>query len=221
METNNLQYFLDAEEAFCKDHPDYGDYFWNEKMGEMDVVGSDDRLSFLMEKPFSEHSKLTAIGNEELYGLTDAECVVLLLFYGKYSVQFRDDYYYSGIPKLAHDLMDVLDSLISKAPQNKDKVLYRFCHHMDRVDMKIGDVVTFSYNLTCTNFDWHQDDRKNVYVITPLSEGKTKAHNLFEIYEHGDEKQVDFLRGTSFLVTKIEQTEKSKFKKIYLKEIEK
>lgn len=221
METNNLQYFLDAEEAFCKEHPDYGDYFWNEKSGEMDVVGSDDRLSFLMDKPFSEHSNLKAIGNEELYGLTDAERVVLLLFYGKYSAQFRDDYYYRGTPELAQDLMKVLDSLISKAPQNKDKVLYRFCHHMDRVDMKIGDVVTFLYNLTCTNFDWHQDDRKNVYVITPLSEGKTKAHNLFEIYEHGDEKQVDFLRGTSFLVTKIEQTEKSKFKKIYLKEIEK
>ena len=220
METKDFQYFLDSEKAFCEQHPDYGDYFWNENSGEMDVVGSDDRLSFLMEKPFSKYSKLKVIGNEDYYGLTDAERVILLLFYGKYSVQFRDDYYYRETPELARELMTVLDSLVSKAPQNKDKLLYRFCHHMDRVDMNIGDIVTFAYNLTCTNFDWHQDSFKNVYIITPLSGGKTKAHNLFEIYEHGDEKQVDFLRGTSFLVTKIEQTEETGFKKIYLKELE-
>ena len=85
--------------------------------------------------------------------------------------------------------------------------------------MKVGDVITFPYNLTCTNFDWHQDKDKNVYVITPLPDGNTKAHNLYEIYEHGDEKQVNFLRETSFKVTKIEKTKGSDFVKIHLEEI--
>lgn len=85
--------------------------------------------------------------------------------------------------------------------------------------MVVGEVVCFPYNLTCTNYDWHQEKDKDVYVITPLSNGKTKAHNLFEIYEHGDEKQVDFLRNTSFKVTKVEATEGTAFKKYYLSEL--
>ena len=44
-------------------------------------------------------------------------------------------------------------------------------------------------------------------------------HNLYEIYEHGDEKQVNFLRETSFKVTKIEKTKGSDYVKIHLEEI--
>lgn len=85
--------------------------------------------------------------------------------------------------------------------------------------MKVGDVVNFPYNLTCTNFDWNQAKYKDVYVITPLQNGKTIAHNLYEIFEHGDEKQIDFLRDTSFEVTKIEETEGTSYKLYYLSEV--
>lgn len=43
---------------------------------------------------------------------------------------------------------------------------------------------------------------------------------MFEICEHGGEKQVNFLRGTSFEVTQIEKREDSEFVKVHLKEIE-
>ena len=56
-------------------------------------------------------------------------------------------------------------------------------------------------------------------MITPLTNGKTKAHNLYEIYEHGKEKQVDFLRDTSFMVTKVEETKGTSYRKYYLKEL--
>lgn len=56
-------------------------------------------------------------------------------------------------------------------------------------------------------------------TITPLPNGKTRAHNLYEIYEHGDEKQVDFLRDTSFMVTKVEETKGTPYRKYYLKEL--
>lgn len=58
--------------------------------------------------------------------------------------------------------------------------------------MKVGETISFPYNLTCTNYDWKQAKFKNVYVITPLQDGNTKAHNLYDIYEHGQEKQIDF-----------------------------
>lgn len=117
------------------------------------------------------------------------------------------------------DLYKAKNPVVAKAPLNKDNVLYRFCKTTDKDNMKEEDVITFSYNLTCTNFDWKQEKDGNVYVITPLTGGKTKAHNLFEIWEHGDEKQVDFLRGSTFKVTKVETIPGTEYHKYYLQEI--
>lgn len=222
METKDIQYFLDAENEFVAQHPNYGEIFFDEKVGTSEV-GQDDRVEFLMQKPFADALTYikTIVKNEEVYGLTLAERVLLSMYYGRYSSKFRDDYYYDkkNMPDVVHAMFDGLNNLVGKAPLNKDVMLYRFCNDYDPKDMKVGEVITFPYNLTCTNFDWKQEDSKDVYVITHLANGKTKAHNLFEIYEHGDEKQVDFMRGTSFKVTKIEKTKGTKFKKYYLAEL--
>lgn len=159
------------------------------------------------------------IGNEEKFGLTKAEQVLLNMYYAQHSAKFRDDYYHGEIPEVVRQMFIGINNVVSKAPQNKDKILYRFCQNEDPKGMKVGDVVNFPYNLTCTNFDWNQAKYKNVYVITPLPNGKTRAHNLYEIYEHGDEKQVDFLRDTSFMVTKVEETKGTPYRKYYLKEL--
>lgn len=47
-----MTYFLIEETKFCADHSEDGDYFYNEKYDEMDVVGSDDQMNFLIERPF-------------------------------------------------------------------------------------------------------------------------------------------------------------------------
>jgi len=222
MDTKDITYFLNAEQEFCNAHPTYGKMSIN-KDSEMTFIGLDDRAYFLIGKPFAKyyHHTNKIIENEEVYGLTLAERVLLKMFYCEHSVEFRDDYYYDkkNIPQVISEMFNGLNNIVKKAPLNNDKILYRFCCDYDPNDMKVGDVITFPYNLTCTNFDWHQDKEKNVYVITPLPDGNTKAHNLYEIYEHGDEKQVNFLRETSFKVTKIEKTKGSDFVKIHLEEI--
>ena len=222
METKDIQCFLEAEKNFCKEHPDYGKYRFDDIYG-MSYVGDDDRAEFLVDKPFSKHLKHgeSIYGKEETYGLTKAERMLLSMFYNNYSSKFRDDYYLDreNMPEVISEMFVGINNVVAKAPLNKDKVLYRFCMDKDKKDMVVGEVVCFPYNLTCTNYDWHQEKYNNVYVITPLSNGKTKAHNLFEIYEHGDEKQVDFLRNTSFKVTKVEATEGTEFKKYYLSEL--
>lgn len=216
-----IEYFLEKEQEFCNEHPDYGAIFFDPEIGEMSEVGINDRNNFLSDKTISSYySQLGSfIGNEEQFNLSDAQRVVLRMFYCKDSVLFRDDYYYEGKNDIVQNLLDTLDSVVEVAPLNKDKLLYRFCVDQDNTNMKKGEIVTFAHNLTCTNYDWGQGNSKNVYLITPLAEGKTKAHNLYEIYEHGDEKQVDFKRGTSFKVAKVEETEGSPFKKIYLEEL--
>lgn len=222
METKDIQYFLEAEKNFCEEHPDYGEPIFTE-FGCMSYVGADDRADFLVDKPFSEHliHGENVYGKEETYGLTTAERMLLSMFYNNYSSKFRDDYNYDkeNMPEVIFEMFVGINNVVAKAPLNKDKVLYRFCQDQDKKDMAVGDIVCFPYNLTCTNYDWHQEKYKNVYVITPLSNGKTKAHNLFEIYKHGDENQVDFLRNTSFKVTKVEKTEGTEYKKYYLSEL--
>lgn len=219
-ETKDIQYFLEAEKKFRKEHLDYGELFFDEKYGAREI-GDEDSASFLVNMPIGEYYKQHSqiIGNEEKYGLTEVERTFLCMYYAQHSAKFRDDYYHGEIPEVVRQMFIGINNVVSKAPQNKDKILYRFCQDEDPKGMKVGDVVNFPYNLTCTNFDWNQAKYKNVYVITPLPNGKTRAHNLYEIYEHGDEKQVDFLRDTSFMVTKVEETKGTPYRKYYLKEL--
>ena len=219
----DLDYFLEQERQFKEKHPDYGKMFYDESIGEMSEIGINDRLNFLSDgviSMYKEYLNDGYIGNEEQYQLTDAGRVMLRMLYCRHSDLFRDDYYYEGIPVVVQNMFDTLDSVVAQAPLNSHPLLYRFCHDHDPVNFHVGEIVRFPHSLTCTNFDWHQDDEKNVYLVTPLSNGRTRAHNMFEIYEHGDEKQVNFLRGTSFEVTQIEKHEGSELVKIYLKEIE-
>lgn len=220
VETKDIQYFLKAEQDFRDEHPNYGEIYFHKLYG-MCEIGDDDAASFLISKPiatcYDSCSKI--IGNEEIFGLTKAEQVLLNMYYAQHSAKFRDDYYHGKIPEVVRQMFIGINNVVSKAPQNKDKILYRFCQDEAPKGMKVGDVVNFPYNLTCTNFDWNQAKYKNVYVITPLPNGKTRAHNLYEIYEHGDEKQVDFLRDTSFKVTKVETTDGTPYQKYYLSEV--
>lgn len=95
-------------------------------------------------------------------------------------------------------------------------VSYRFLKSHDETDLKEGDVFEPSYSLTTTNEDWEQD--KDVYVITPLPEKKTSAYDIYKIYNHGDENQVNFLKGTKFRVTKVEKDTRG-FRRIYMTEL--
>ncbi|MCF2589509.1 hypothetical protein JQM97_00775 [Prevotella hominis] len=47
--TKDIQYFLNAEKEFCKEHPDYGTLYFDEKYG-MGKVGDNDQASFLIHR---------------------------------------------------------------------------------------------------------------------------------------------------------------------------
>lgn len=217
----DLPYFLDEEDNFCRKHSDYGEMFWDPEIEEMSEIGINDQLNYLKDRIFSRTRDTIhePLGRECDLGLTDAQRVLLRLLYCQHSYIFRDDYYYEGITDFVSNLFDSLDDLVRKAPVNTDPILYRYCVEYDMSEMVVGDVITIPHNLTCTNCEWGQEQTKNVYVITPLSPQETKAHNLFEIYNHGDENQVDFLRGSRFIVERIEDTEGTAYKKFYLREI--
>lgn len=211
----DIKYFLEEEDNYNKTNHD--EWTTNE-FGELEFAH--DALSFLREKPFHKLCAATDFVTERCtqFGLTDSERTVLRMFYAKWSAEFRDDFYKKPIPELANNMFITLNNVIKKAPITDSKVLYRFCNEYDQANMKINDVILIPHNLTCTTFNWNQNGN-NVYVICTLPSDKTCAHDLYKIYEHGDEKQVNFLRGTRFLVTKIEEIPNTKYHTYYLDEL--
>lgn len=217
-EIKDIQYFLDKENEYISKYN-------NEEKIYAHGTGIID-ADFYNPEYFLKDGKIQwyydgikgYIENEEKYELTEAERVILRMFYGNMSCFFRDDYYHPSIPEIAEELFKVLNSVVLKAPQSKTSTLRRYCVPQDKTDFLEGDIFTVAHCLTCTEDDWKQEDRKNVYIIEPLKDGKTKAHNLYEIYNHGDEKQVNFTRGTSFKITKV-ITQKNDLKLIYMEEL--
>mgnify|MGYP002226797136 FL=1 len=142
----------------------------------------------------------------------------LTCFLGNISYAFRDDNYYGEVPNIVHEMQIILNSIINKAPKFNGNILYRFTKTGDKTNFEVGDIYQPSHSLTTTTEDWKQN-RSDVYVIKTLPENETQAHCLYMIYNHGQETQVNFLRGTSFEITDIEPIEGSEYKRIYMSEI--
>lgn len=151
------------------------------------------------------------------FGLTDVEVLMLRCFYADMSMYFRDDYYQGEVPEVAQEMQNVLESIIQKAPQYEGSILHRKIKYPDPEDLKVGDIYYPSHSLTTSVDEF--DKEATSYIITCLPNKKTKAHSLFKIYHHGNEKQVNFPKGTRFVVTKVEEKENN-VKKIYMKEQE-
>ena len=117
-------------------------------------------------------------------------------------------------------LIELMDSAISKCNRTIHNVLYRQEKHWDK-PLNEGDIIHFASYLTTSKEDF--DNTPNIkWIITPLDNSKTKAHDIYTVYNHGDttpypEFQVEFERGATFVVSKI--VEKDKIKEVYIEEI--
>lgn len=216
----DIKYFLDTEKEFQKNHPNVHEQYYDSECGCMmpksypEDFLKEGWMNIFAQGPHSEEVK-DAIRK---YNLSETEVLIMNCFYGNLSQYFRDDTYtqFGGVPEVAKEMQKVLTSFIKKAPKHNGGVLYRFLKSHDNTNLKIGDIFEPTYSLTTTNEDWEQD--KDVYVITPLLEEKTSAFDIYKIYNHNEEKQVNFLKGTKFRVTNVERDLKG-FRRIYMDEI--
>lgn len=71
----DLQYFINAENEFCKEHPNYGELFFDTSIGEMSEQGINDRLNYLSDRIISKYNKIIKEPTEkELeFGLSDGK----------------------------------------------------------------------------------------------------------------------------------------------------
>ena len=217
-EIKDIQYFIDKENEYISKHKNDGRIFeYGTGIIDADFYNPEYFLKDGKIQWYCDGTK-EYIENEEKFKLPEVERVILRMFYGDMSRIFRDDYYHGTVPEVAEELFKVLNSVVLKAPQSKNSPLRRYCVSEDRTDFREGDIFTVAHCLTCTEDEWKQEDRKNVYIIEPLKDGSTKAHNLYAIYNHGNEKQVNFTRGTSFKIIKV-ITQKNGLKLIHMKEL--
>lgn len=215
----DIHYFLEEEDKYCQNKSEEFEVC-DEEVQEWEYKRVP--LDFLRQRPFQCEYDNIAYKKEltKGYDLSDEELTMLGLFIMHHSRYFRDDYYGDVIPEIAKNMFEVLDSLVSKGPVTAHKTLYRFCQVEDKHDMKVGDVLFIPYNLTCTSDKWDRNDR-NIYIIQTLPQDKTHAHDIYKMYPHNkNEHQINFLRGTKFLVTEIKEIAGTEYHEYFMDELE-
>ena len=209
---------MDEEDKYCQTEPEEI-MIWDEEAQEWDFKRIP--LDFLRSRPFQQSYNNIDYKRERTqgYNLSDAELTVLGMFIMHHSRYFREDYYGEDIPEIAKNMFEVLDVSVSKAPITEHKTLYRFCQVEDKHDMKVGEVLFIPHNLTCTSDKWDRNDR-NIYIIQTLPKDKTHAHDIYKMYPHNkNEHQINFLRGTKFLVTEIKEIAGTEYQEFYMDEL--
>lgn len=206
-----VQEILDIEKQYQQIDKPWG---FNED-GELAPANQNEDISFLAKGYIKKHNNINPELKKKLseYGLTDFEMLMLKCFEGFLSYAFKWESYEernSPIPEMCEGLDGVLD----KCPvYDEDNVLYRFCKHDDKLDFNEGEIYIAPHYVTTTKDGWETDEDR--YIITPKKQN-TNARSLYKLYNHGDENQVTFKRGTKFKVIKIEEGD---YKKIYMEEL--
>lgn len=207
-----VQELIEIERKYREVHKN--DSWIINEVGELELADINDDIVFLQKGYIAKHNCIRPEMRKDLAdkGLNDFEILMLICFLGYLSYVFRWNSYNdrkSPIPEMCEGL----DMVLKKCPvYNEGNVLYRFCTSDDRIDFKEGDLYQTPHYVTTTKDNWDKDT--HLYVITPKSVG-TNARSIYKLYNKANENQVTFIRGTRFMITKIEE---GKYKKIYMKE---
>ena len=141
------------------------------------------------------------------YGLNDIEILSLIMLQGfacKIIQQpaFNDKY----LNKFNEILICSLDNALLKIPRTSYDTLYRQEGYYYKIP-RVGEILRFNGFLTTSKDDF--DNTYNIkWVIKPLSNESTKAHDIYNVYNLGyncpyPEWQVEFERNTKFIVNKV------------------
>lgn len=153
----------------------------------------------------------------QLYGVSDYELYSLFILIGNKPYYLQ----WSCIDQNQENAFTTkckayLDSLLQKTPKTKEKVLYRqdnyTCISQLKDLLEHNKPYVHPCYMTCSTDDFDHGHIK--FIITPLGNGKTKAHEIYVIYNHGDERQVEFELGTKFRIDRIVDSS------VYMHEIE-
>ena len=144
MELKDIQYFIDEEKEYISKHKN------NEKIFEFGtgIIDADfyNPDNFLKDGKIQWYygAMIKYIDNEENFELTEAERVVLRMFYGDMSHIFRDDYYQNDVPEIVQRLLKMkvhvyTDFAYEKIKLISKKVMYLLYLITLHVQRRIGN----------------------------------------------------------------------------------
>ena len=162
------------------------------------------------------------------YGVTKCELFALIMLEGFFSEWIQRPLVFGlKTNSFIERCISYFDSLLSKTPKTSSIVLYRQDHVNSVEDYRElqnkGKHYIGSSFLTASTDDF-DTSRSVKLVISPKLDGKTKAHDVYRIMNHGEdingakpENQVNFERNAEFEIMGID--EKQNIPVVYLNEI--
>lgn len=153
------------------------------------------------------------------YELNDTEILSLIVLYNQFNIIQKPAFNNSLSNKCNSILINSLDSALLKIPRTSHKILYRQDNYHTQ-EPYIGENLTFKGFFTASKDDF--DNTLHIkWIITPLSNKLTKAHNIYLVYNYGyntsyPEWQVEFERNSTFYVTKV--IKKKNYIEVYIAE---
>ena len=178
-----------------------------------------DKLFFFNQKHVTAQARnLTNALKHELskWQLTKLEMLMLLCYQGDLYHVFDEGNKNSPFP--INEMCKAFDTVLVKAPTCTDTPLYRQHRKNDIVDFKEGEIRVFTSYLTTSVNNWKQPNHQ--LIITP-NLSHTKARALYKMRNDKEEYQVNFKRGSSFLIEKVEtfKEDSVEYKRIWMKEL--
>lgn len=148
--------------------------------------------------------------------ITDTEMYSYLMLIGFASSQIQTPLRNRQTPDLfITQIINELDSFLIKCPKNTSRILYRQDDYSDISLFSTNDIIRplCFYNTSIDNWN---NSYNATWIITPKSANLTNAYKTYEVYNHGDENQVTFRRGSSFQIDCIENHEQENEANFYI-----
>lgn len=162
------------------------------------------------------------------YGVTKCELFALIMLEGFFSDDIQRPLVFGlKTNSFIERCISYFDSLLSKTPKTSSVVLYRQ-DHFNSVEY-YKELQNKGKNYICSSFltastDDYDNSRSVKLVINPKLDGKTKAHDVYRILNHGEnnkgeipEYQINFERNAEFEITSIDQSKEIPV--VFLKEV--
>lgn len=133
---------------------------------------------------------------------------------------FRSDYKIDN-----QEGRNIWNSIVLSMPKSDRKIVYRYLHEYDKMDVHVGDILTIEHSLTTTKMGRkfrRPSDYIGKYIIRCKSPKRTKAHDVSVLWDFSyailkGEKQINFEEGTSFKIDNIKDVHGKPY--IYMHEI--
>lgn len=133
---------------------------------------------------------------------------------------FRSDYKIDN-----QEGRNIWNSIVLSMPKSDRKIVYRYLHEYDKMDVHVGDKLTIEHSLTTTKMGRkfrRPSDYIGKYIIRCRSQKLTRAHDVSILWNDNystfkKARQINFEENTSFKIDKIKVVHGKPY--IYMHEI--